>query len=113
MTKMYIPLCYWCKHYYDVEKRASIPQCEAYQEAIPQAIWESQLDHRHAIEGDNSIHFEQLEDFSNLPSVIKSFLEIAEISSETALRMTFDQLEEKDAWQWDERYPRIKADENR
>lgn len=56
MTITMMPICIVCKHLkpdYDVHGGT----CAAYPEGIPDAIWNSSVDHRQPHEGDHGIEF--------------------------------------------------------
>jgi hypothetical protein len=109
-SKIYIPICYWCKHYHNVMRKGSLGKCKAFPDGIPNEVWDSTLDHRKPINGDKSIQFEQVEDMKDVRDDMKILLEAAELSSETGLRMAFEMLDEQENWRWDDRYPKIKPE---
>ena len=54
-----IPLCFGCVHFHGVNKYPF--SCEVFDE-IPQAILNSEHDHREPYPGDNGIRFEPIQD---------------------------------------------------
>lgn len=57
MTKRSAPTCFECRHFFlrfDVE-----PQCTAYTDGIPSAIYFGEIDHLTPLPGDNGIQWGQ------------------------------------------------------
>ena len=56
MTSLIMPICLYCTHY-----DRSVPRdgyfCAAFPDGIPDAIIESQVDHREPVDGDHGIQF--------------------------------------------------------
>ncbi|MFN8634624.1 MAG: hypothetical protein U0893_12270 [Chloroflexota bacterium] len=56
MTSLVMPICMFCVHY-DRASQGYGHKCAAFPEGIPEAIIESEADHRRPIEGDQGIQF--------------------------------------------------------
>lgn len=61
MTSLGMPICLVCRHF---DRTAPGPSfgCVAYPSGIPDAIFESRVDHREPYEGDRGIRFEPVDD---------------------------------------------------
>lgn len=55
MTSLLAPICLGCARYR--EQNGAVFTCDAYPEAIPQEIIESQIDHRQPYAGDHDLQF--------------------------------------------------------
>lgn len=63
MTMPIMPICRVCAHFRGMAGRdahgyGGHGTCDAYPNGIPDAIWESRVDHRQPYTGDGGIHFE-------------------------------------------------------
>ena len=69
------PLCFYCKHEFSNKPGpcyVSTPQCDAFPDKIPDAIYDLGHDHRKPYPGDNGIRFEPVEEDSPNAYVLKS-----------------------------------------
>lgn len=57
MTLTAMPICKLCAHF-RVQTPGGTGTCDAYPDAIPLVVWESEADHRDEVIGDHGIHFQ-------------------------------------------------------
>lgn len=60
-----IPICIYCKHFFPGPK--GFPNCAAYPDRIPDAILQSEVDHRRPFKGDHGIQFEMVPGLDEMP----------------------------------------------